>query len=164
MNIEQLTDIIARHDPLLADAVGKMVGYIQDRWAAPYPSKEQTEAVNAYLRSVHADGDGTMSESNIAHRRIATQKITINAIRVLDHDQLNRLQNVLNHIAADREYYMPEQRQGMGRWPTIVTPKYHRLWIKTNRRYTTAPSFRTSNGILFWRADFPSRGKDACTG
>lgn len=115
MNIEQLTDIITRYDPLLADAVGKMVGYIQDRWAAPYPSKEQTEAVNAYLRSVHADGDGTMSESNIAHRRIATQKITINAIRVLDHDQLNRLQNVLNHIAADREYYMPEQRQGMGR-------------------------------------------------
>ena len=115
MNIEQLTDIITRYDPLLADAVGKMVGYIQDRWAAPYPSKEQTEAVNAYLRSVHADGDGTMSESNIAHRRIATQKITISAIRVLDHDQLNRLQNVLNHIAADREYYMPEQRQGMGR-------------------------------------------------
>ena len=115
MNIEQLTDIITRYDPLLADAVGKMVGYIQDRWAAPYPSKEQTDAVNAYLRSVHADGDGTMSESNIAHRRIATQKITINAIRVLDHDQLNRLQNVLNHIAADREYYMPEQRQGMGR-------------------------------------------------
>ena len=115
MNIEQLTDIITRYDPLLADAVGKMVGYIQDRWAAPYPSKEQTDAVNAYLRSVHADGDGTMSESNIAHRRIATQKITINAIRVLDHDQLDRLQDVLNHIAADREYYMPEQRQGMGR-------------------------------------------------
>lgn len=113
MNIKQLTDIIARHDPLLADAVGKMVSYIQARWAAPYPSKEQTEAVNAYLRSVHADG-GTMSETDIAHRRIATQKITINAIRVLDHDQLNRLQNVLNHIAADREYYMPEQRQGMG--------------------------------------------------
>lgn len=115
MNIEQLTDIIARHDPLLADAVGKMVGYIQDRWAAPYPSKEQTEAVNAYLRSVHADGDGTMSENDIAHRRIATQKITINAIRVLDHDQLDRLQNVLNHIAADREYHMPEHGYGMGR-------------------------------------------------
>ena len=115
MNIEQLTDIIARHDPILANAVSKMVGYIQDRWAAPYPSKEQTEAVNAYLRSVHADGGGTMGETDIAHRRIATQKITINAIRVLDHDQLDRLQDVLNHIAADREYYMPEQRQGMGR-------------------------------------------------
>lgn len=114
MKKEDLIPIIAQRNPLLADAVGKMVGYIQDRWAAPYPSKEQTEAVNAYLRSVHADGDGTMSENNIAHRRIATQKITINAIRVLDHDQLNRLQNVLNHIAADREYYMPEQRQGMG--------------------------------------------------
>ena len=120
MKTEDLTAAIARYDPLLADAVGKMVGYIQDRWAAPYPSKEQTEAVNAYLRSVHADGDGTMSEgtmseNNIAHRRIATQVITINAIRVLDHDQLDRLQDVLNHIAADREYHMPEHGYGMGR-------------------------------------------------
>ena len=113
MNIEQLTDIIARHDPLLADAVGKMVSYIQARWAAPYPSKEQTEAVNAYLRSVHADG-GTMSETDIAHRRIATQKITINANRVHDHAQLNRMRNEQRPRAADREYYMPEQRQGMG--------------------------------------------------
>ena len=115
MKTEDLTAVIARHDPLLADAVSKMVGYIQDRWAAPYPSKEQTEAVNAYLRSVHADGDGTMNETNIEHRRIATQRITINAIRVLDHDQLDRLQDVLNRIAADREYYMPERGYGLGR-------------------------------------------------
>ena len=114
MKKEDLIPIIAQHNPLLANAVSRMVDYIQDRWAALYPSKEQTEAVNAYLRSVHADG-GTMSETDIAHRRIATQKITINAIRVLDHDQLNRLQDVLNHIAADREYYMPEQRQSIGR-------------------------------------------------
>ena len=106
MKKEDLIPIIAQRNPLLADAVGKMVGYIQDRWAAPYPSKEQTEAVNAYLRSVHADGDGTMSENNIAHRRIATQVIT---------DQLDRLQDVLNHIAADREYHMPEHGYGMGR-------------------------------------------------
>ena len=115
MKKEDLIPIIARHNPLLANAVSRMVDYIQDRWAAPYPSKEQTEAVNAYLRSVHADGDGTMSENNIAHRRIATQKITISAIRVLDHDQLDRLQDVLNRIVADREYHMPEQRYGMGR-------------------------------------------------
>ena len=115
MKTEDLTAAIARHDPLLADAVGKMVGYIQDRWAAPYPSKEQTEAVNAYLRSVHADGDGTMNETNIAHRKIASQEITINAIRVLDHNQLDRLQDVLNHIAEDREYYMPEREYGLGR-------------------------------------------------
>lgn len=114
MKTEDLTAAIARYDPLLADAVGKMVGYIQDRWAAPYPSKEQTEAVNAYLRSVHEDG-GTMSETDIANRRIATQKITINAIRVLDHDQLDRLQDVLNHIAVDKEYHMPEHGHGMGR-------------------------------------------------
>lgn len=110
MKKEDLIPIIAQHNPLLANAVDKMTDYIQDKWAAPYPSKEQTDAVNAYLRSVHADGDGTMSESNIAHRRIATQKITINAIRMLD-----RLQDVLNHIAADREYHMPEHGYGMGR-------------------------------------------------
>lgn len=115
MKKEDLIPIIAQHNPLLANAVDKMTDYIQDKWAAPYPSKEQTDAVNAYLRSVHADGDGTMSENNIAHRRIATQKITISAIRVLDHEQLDRLQDVLNRIAADREYHMPEQRYGMGR-------------------------------------------------
>ena len=115
MKKKDLIPIIAQHNPLLANAVCRMVDYIQDRWVAPYLSKEQTEAVNAYLRCVHADGGSTMSETDIAHRRIATQKITINAIRVLDHEQLDRLQDVLNHIAADREYYMPERRQGMGR-------------------------------------------------
>ena len=115
MNKEDLTAIIAQRDPILADAVSRMVDYIQDRWAAPYPSKEQTEAVNAYLSSVHADGDGAMNETNIEHRRIATQRITINAIRVLDHDQLERLQDVLNRIAADREYYMPERGYCLGR-------------------------------------------------
>ena len=56
-----------------------------------------------------------LNEADIAHRKIASQKITINAIRLLDHDQLDRLQDVLNHIAEDREYYMPERRYGMGR-------------------------------------------------
>lgn len=115
MKKEDLIPIIAQHNPLLANAFSKMIDYIQDRWVAPYPLKEQTDAVNAYLRSVHADGDGTMSENDIAHRRIATQKITINAIRVLDHEQLDRLQDVLNHIAADMEYHMPEHGYGMGR-------------------------------------------------
>lgn len=115
MNVEQLTASIAQRDPLLANAVCQMIGYIRDKWAAPYPTKEQTEAVNAYLHSVHADGDGTMNETDIAHRRIATQKITINAIRVLDHEQLDRLQDVLNHIAEDKEYYMSEREYGLGR-------------------------------------------------
>lgn len=72
MDKERLVSILKGRDPLLADAVCQMVDYVSDRWAAPYPSKEQTEAVNAYLRSVHADGDGTMNETNIEHRRIAT--------------------------------------------------------------------------------------------
>lgn len=115
MRKEDLIASIARHEPLLAKAVGNMIDYIQDKWAAPYPTREQTEAVNDYLRSVHADGDGTMSRNNIAHRKIATQTITINAIRVLDNKQLDRLQDVLNHIAEDKEYYMPERTRGWGR-------------------------------------------------
>ena len=111
----ELIQSIKQRDPILANAVSKMIDYIQDKWAAPYPSKEQTEAVNDYLRSVHANGDGTMNETAIAHRKIATQKITINAIRVLDHEQLDRLQDVLNHIAADKEYHMPEKKYGMCR-------------------------------------------------
>ena len=111
----ELIQSITQRDPILANAVSQMVDYVSDKWAAPYPSKEQTEAVNAYLRSVHADGDGVMNEMNIEHRRIATQRITINAIRVLDSGQLDRLQDVLNRIAADREYYMPERGYGLGR-------------------------------------------------
>ena len=65
--------------------------------------------------SVHADGDGSMSEKNCEHRRIASQNITIAAIRILDSRQLDRLQNVLDHIAYDREYYMPERGCGMHR-------------------------------------------------
>lgn len=109
MEKETLVTMLKGRDPLLADAVSQMIDYIQDKWAAPYPSKEQTEAVNAYLRS------GAMNETNIEHRRIATQRITINAIRVLDSGQLDRLQDVLNRIAADREYYMPERGYGLGR-------------------------------------------------
>lgn len=115
MKKEELIPRIAQRNPLLADAIGKMIDYITDKWVASYPTKEQTEAVNAYLRSVHADGDGTMNETNIEHRRIASQEIIINAIRVLDHEQLDRLQDVLNRIAADKEYYMPERGYGLGR-------------------------------------------------
>lgn len=114
MKKEDLIPIIAQHEPLLANAVSSMIDYIQDKWAAPYPTKGQTEAVNAYLHSVHADGDGTMSKTNISHRRLASQRITISAIRVLDSKQLDRLQDVLNRIAADKHYYMPERKRGMG--------------------------------------------------
>ena len=79
----ELIQSITQRDPILANAVSRMIDYIQDRWAAPYPSKEQTEAVNA--------------------------------IRVLDSGQLDRLQDVLNRIAADREYYMPERGYVLGR-------------------------------------------------
>lgn len=115
MNLEELTKIIGERDPLLANAVSHMAAYIQDRYPATFPSKEQTEAVNDYLRSVHADGDGSMSERNCEHRRIASQNITIAAICVLDSRQLDRLQDVLDHIAYDKEYYMPEREYGMHR-------------------------------------------------
>lgn len=115
MKKEELIKQLQEHEPLLANAVSQMVEYIQDRYPAAYPSKAQTEAVNDYLRSVYADGDGSMSERNREHRRIASQNITIAAIRVLDSRQLDRLQDVLDHIAYDREYYMPERGHGMHR-------------------------------------------------
>lgn len=115
MRKEELIKQLQEHEPLLANAVSHMVEYIQDRYPAAYPSRVQTEAVNDYLRSVYADGDGNMSELNCEHRRIASQKITIAAIRVLNSRQLDRLQDVLDHIAYDREYYMPERGCGMHR-------------------------------------------------
>ena len=77
MRKEELIKQLQKRDPLLANAVSHMVEYIQDRYPAEYPIKEQTEAVNDYLRNVHADGDGTMSERNCEHRRIASQNITM---------------------------------------------------------------------------------------
>lgn len=115
MRKEELIKQLQNREPLLANAVSHMVEYIQDRYPAAYPSKAQTEAVNDYLRSVYADGDGSMSERNREHRRIASQNITIAAIRVLDSRQLDKLQDVLDHIAYDREYYMPERGHEMQR-------------------------------------------------
>lgn len=115
MRKEELIKQLQNREPLLANAVSHMVEYIQDRYPAAYPSKAQTEAVNDYLRSVYADGDGSMSERNREHRRIASQNINIAAIRVLDSRQLDRLQDVLDHIAYDREYYMPERGHEMHR-------------------------------------------------
>ena len=63
MRKEELIKQLQEHEPLLANAVCHMVEYIQGRYPAAYPSKAQTEAVNDYLRSVYADGDGSMSES-----------------------------------------------------------------------------------------------------
>lgn len=113
MRTEELIESISERDLLLAKAVSHMVAYVQDRYPSTFPSKEQTMAVNEYLPSVHADGDGSMSETNCEHRRIASQRITIAAIRVLDTEQQNRLQDILDHIAYDKEYYMPERGQGM---------------------------------------------------
>lgn len=121
MTKDELVNSLQKRDPLLANAVSNMVDYISDRFPAAYPSKEQTEAVNTYLHSVYADGDGAMSERNCEHRRIASQKITINAIQVLDSPQLDRLQRVLDHIAYDKEYYMPERGFGKSNTMTSTT-------------------------------------------
>lgn len=115
MTKDELVATLQKREPLLANAVSNMIDYISDRFPAAYPSKEQTEAVNTYLHFVFADGDGTMSERNCEQRRIASQQITINAIRVLDNIQLDRLQRVLDHIAYDKEYYLPERNFGMRR-------------------------------------------------
>lgn len=115
MQPKGLTRITGEREPLSANAVSRMAEYVQDCYPAAYPDKEQTEAVNDYLRNVHADGSGSMSERNREHRRIALRNITIAAIRVLDGRQLDRSQNVPDHIAYYRECYMPERGRGMHR-------------------------------------------------
>ena len=115
MRKEQLVESIRRHNPLLAEAVDGMIDYVTERCPAAYPSRKQTEAVNAYLKSVHADGDGSMSLRNCEHRRIASMKITIHCIPALGHEELDRLQSVLDRIAYDKEYYMPERGCGFHR-------------------------------------------------
>ena len=112
MRKEQLVESIRQRDPLMAEAVDGMIDYVTEQYPAAYPSRKQTEAVNAYLKSVHADGDGSMSERNCEHRRIASMKITLNCIPALNHAELDRLQSVLDRIAYDKEYYMPERGYG----------------------------------------------------
>ena len=111
MRKEQLVESIRQRDPLMAEAVDGMIDYVTEKYPAAYPSRKQTEAVNA----VHADGDGSMSERNCEHRRIASMKITLNCIPVLGHAELDRLQSVLDRIAYDKEYYMPERDCGFHR-------------------------------------------------
>lgn len=115
MRKEQLVESIRQHNPLLAEAVDGMIDYVTERCPAAYPSRKQTEAVNAYLKSVHADGDGSMSLRNCEHRRIASMKITLHSIPALSHEELDRLQSVLDRIAYDKEYYMPERECGFHR-------------------------------------------------
>ena len=115
MRKEQLVESIRQRDPLMAEAVDGMIDYVTEKYTAAYPSRKQTEAVNAYLKSVHADGDGSMSTRNCEHRRIASMKITIHCIPALGHVELDRLQSVLDRIAYDKEYYMPERGCGFHR-------------------------------------------------
>lgn len=63
MRTEEVIERISEREPLLAKAVSHMVAYVQDRYPSTFPSKEQTMAVNKYLHSVHADGDGSDSDS-----------------------------------------------------------------------------------------------------
>lgn len=93
--------------PLLADAVAAMVEYTTDKFSGSYPTKAQTEAVNRYI--AYADGDGTMSENNIAHRKIASYDILTASIACLDREQVERLKQTLFNIAADKEYHLPER-------------------------------------------------------
>ena len=114
MKKELLLSIIADRDPIESAAVGAMIDFVTDNWSGTFPTKEQTTAVNAYLRQIptceHSD-----TETNCEHRRIASQRLTIDAINVLDKAQLDRMQNVLDKIAYDEDYYMAERNRGLGR-------------------------------------------------
>lgn len=112
MKIQELTEIIAKQDPIRANAVSKMAEYITEHFPPTYPSKEQTQAVNEYLDRACPPSNFPMIEKECEHRRIAAQRLVIDSIQVLSHDQLNKLSNVLDHIAYDRDYYMPERGVG----------------------------------------------------
>ena len=109
MTKDELVNSLQKRDPMLANAVSNMVDYISDRFPAAYPSKEQTESVNAYLHSVYADGDGTMSERNCEHRRIASQKITTYTIQapaitnLTDHNVYLTISHTTRSIICRRE-------------------------------------------------------------
>ena len=89
-----------------------MAVYVQDRFPAAFPSKEQTEAVNSYLDSICKPKHEPMTEIECEHRRLASHKITIAAICVLDRSEQERLQDVLDHISYDRS---EERRVGKER-------------------------------------------------
>ena len=109
MKKKELIKQLQECDPLLANAVSHMVTYVQDRYPSTFPSKEQTEAVNSYLDSICKPKHEPMTEIECEHRRLASHKITIAAICVLDRSEQERLQDVLDHISYDREYYLPER-------------------------------------------------------
>ena len=105
MKKQELINIIAQREPLLANAVSHMVDYVAEKFPPTFPS----------LDDVMGYGTSAMTDTTKEHRRLASQKITIAAIRVLDKAHLDRLQDVLDHIAYDRDYYMPDKAIGYGR-------------------------------------------------
>ena len=115
MEKQELINIIAQREPLLANAVSHMVDYVAEKFPPAFPSREQTDAVNTYLDDVMGYDTSAMTDMTKEHRRLASQKITIAAIRVLDKVHLDRLQDVLDHIAYDRDYCMPDKTIGYGR-------------------------------------------------
>ena len=72
----------------------------------------EKQALLNWVRGAKAMSEEEL-KSECEHRRIASQRITIAAIRVLDSREQGRLQDVLDHIAYDRDYHMPERRQGV---------------------------------------------------
>ena len=70
MKKKELIKQLQECDPLLANAVSHMVTYVQDRYPSTFPSKEQTKAVNDYLRSVHADRNGTVNTAVSLHKTL----------------------------------------------------------------------------------------------
>ena len=75
MTKDELVNSLQKRDPLLANAVSNMVDYISDRFPAAYPSKEQTESVNAsciqYLQTVTEPcRKETVSIEELHHRKL----------------------------------------------------------------------------------------------
>jgi hypothetical protein len=109
MKKENSTQIIEERKRLLTNAINMMAEYVRDPFPNAYPSKEQTEAVNAYLDSLFTSKHDPMMPYESERRRISSMNIIIAAIYSCSGSELARMQEVLEQIAYNRDYYMPEK-------------------------------------------------------
>jgi len=59
------------------------------------------DSFNEYYAAIRTPGVKISEESEVGHRQILAQKVAIDCIHALNHDQLERLDKVLDEIAKD---------------------------------------------------------------
>lgn len=59
------------------------------------------DSFNDYCESIKTTGVNISEENNIAHRHLLAQKVAIDCIHALNHDQLQQLDKVLDEIVKN---------------------------------------------------------------